>query len=728
MICLTMLATALSVVPADRTAVHDGKGVLRWADDGSEVAVFGVNYYTPFNYEYVGTAKRGLDHKEVIRRDVAQLRRLGLSLVRVHCFDREVSDREGHLLDNHHMELLDYLIAECASNGMWTVLTPIAWWGLTEGDATNGFSFATTRERLASEPELIAIQQRYEEAFARHVNRYTGRRYADDPAVLSFELINEPKYPKGFTSEQIADYANALLDGLRASGTTKPVFYNSCWDGKKLSVVPNLRTDGVTGEDYCCGLRSGNAFEDLQLSKVRKVNMDLRFEGKARGIYEFDASDTPGAYMYPAMAWLFRSEGIQFAAQFQYETTPLASENLCYKTHFLNLVYTPEKALSTAIAAEVFRHFPRGTPFSPDSNEMVFPPFRVNAESNLSEMVTATDYLYTATPITPPPSPKTLQRVWGCGSSSVVSSDGTGAYFFDRIAEGVWRLQVYPNILPIADPYTGLPGPKVVVLAGSPNLTVRLPDLGDEFAVWRTADGERNGQARKGKFSVEPGDYVLTRSDRSSPSEVSVGRAADMPAYWAPAPDPVDPSWRRWPPTRAELLESARLRATKPTEWNFLDVQKAACAGGRLMSGADGQKAVRYSVRSFVTDHSVRAKVSAEGWVYRELFPEADGGTALLITGRAMLESPEVIELALTLEDGQTWGTNVTLPPTQGVVRVPFKDLKYFGHWSDVPKFQEGFRPDIRRLKAICISSGSWLYPTTADMPHSFEISRLTVE
>ena len=66
--------------------------------------------------------------------------------------------------------------------------------------------------------------------------------------------------------------------------------------------------------------------------------------------------------------------------------------------------------------------------------------------------------------------------------------------------------------------------------------------------------------------------------------------------------------------------------------------------------------------------------------------------------------------------------------PTQGVVRVPFKDLKYFGHWLDVPKFQEGFRPDIRRLKAICISSGSWLYPTTADMPHSFEISRLTVE
>ena len=51
------------------------------------------------------------------------------------------------------------------------------------------------------------------------MNRYTGRRYADDPAVLAFELVNEPDYPDGFGDTQIADYANALLDGIRRSGT-----------------------------------------------------------------------------------------------------------------------------------------------------------------------------------------------------------------------------------------------------------------------------------------------------------------------------------------------------------------------------------------------------------------------------------------------------------------------------------------------------------------------------
>ena len=81
-----------------RSAYCDGFGVLRWSDDRSEVAVFGVNYYTPFHVEYVETGRRGFDHKEVIRRDVANFRRLGLTALRVHCFDREISDKDGRLL------------------------------------------------------------------------------------------------------------------------------------------------------------------------------------------------------------------------------------------------------------------------------------------------------------------------------------------------------------------------------------------------------------------------------------------------------------------------------------------------------------------------------------------------------------------------------------------------------------------------------------------------------
>ena len=50
--------------------------------------------------------------------------------------------------------------------------------------------------------------------------------------------------------------------------------------------------------------------------------------------------------MYPAMARSFRAVGAQFAAMFAYDMLATASRNLGWQTHYLNLVYTPRKAMS----------------------------------------------------------------------------------------------------------------------------------------------------------------------------------------------------------------------------------------------------------------------------------------------------------------------------------------------------------------------------------------------
>ena len=71
---------------------------------------------------------------------------------------------------------------------------------------------------------------------------------------------------------------------------------------------------------------------------------------KAKIIYEFDAADIPGSYMYPAMARSFRAGGAQIATQFQYDPLPLARYNQGWQTHFLNLVCAPQKAVSFVIA------------------------------------------------------------------------------------------------------------------------------------------------------------------------------------------------------------------------------------------------------------------------------------------------------------------------------------------------------------------------------------------
>jgi len=91
-------------------------------------ALWGVNYYAPFSHDYNCLTAQKADIRSEMRKDVVHFRRLNVGLLRVHCFDRQISDAEGRFLDNEHVALLDELVSLCASNGIQTVLTPIAWW------------------------------------------------------------------------------------------------------------------------------------------------------------------------------------------------------------------------------------------------------------------------------------------------------------------------------------------------------------------------------------------------------------------------------------------------------------------------------------------------------------------------------------------------------------------------------------------------------------------------
>ena len=110
MVVMGLLLVQTLLAGADRLARVDAEGVLRWTDTGDEVALLGVNYYTPFTIDHAALKRLGLDHRQVMRDDVAHFRRLGLGCIRVHCFERQFSDREGNLLDNEHLALLDELI------------------------------------------------------------------------------------------------------------------------------------------------------------------------------------------------------------------------------------------------------------------------------------------------------------------------------------------------------------------------------------------------------------------------------------------------------------------------------------------------------------------------------------------------------------------------------------------------------------------------------------------
>src|SRR6476469_9206125 len=97
------------------------------------------------------------------------------------------------------------------------------------------------------------------------------------------------------------------------------------------------------------------------------------------------------------MARSFRSVGAQFVAMFAYDMLATASRNLGWQTHYLNLVYTPRKAMSAVIAAEVMRRIPRQRSFGGYPENTHFGDFHVSYEKNLGELVASVSFLDTGT-------------------------------------------------------------------------------------------------------------------------------------------------------------------------------------------------------------------------------------------------------------------------------------------------------------------------------------------
>jgi len=512
---------------AGRTATVDGKGVMRWRDTGDEVALFGVNYTVPFAYGYRALGYVGVDREQTIDQDVAHFARMGLDALRLHLWDREISDLEGNLLENDHLRLLDHLIARCRERGIYVVLTPIVWYppAYPEPDAEHpgvGFSkLYASKEQMITDPDARETQKRYLAQLMEHVNPYTGSRYKDEPVILAFEPINEP-WSQSASVEQVRDYIEALAAAIRETGCRKPLFYNaSTGKSEYRSALREASVEGATYAWYPAGLVTGHSLRGNFLSHVDDYPdmRDPRLAGKAKLVYEFDAADVPGSHMYPAMARTFRTGGAQWATMFSYDPLPLAPSNTEYQTHYLNLVYTPNKAISLLIAGEAFRRQPRGESYGSYPENTRFGPFRVSYEEDLSEMVTETELLYSNDTKTEPPNPEWLERVVGCGSSPVVSYEGTGSYFLERLEAGIWRLEVYPDAVWVRDPY-GQPCLDREVsrlLWRQWPMEIRLPDLGARFAIEPINEGNTyRAQTRDGTFPIRPGVYLLVREGASA--------------------------------------------------------------------------------------------------------------------------------------------------------------------------------------------------------------------
>ena len=498
----------------------DDDGIMRWGHNKEEVHGFGVNYSAPFAHAYRSAQKMGLDIKKEIDKDIYHFTRLNFDLYRLHVWDTEISDEKGNLIENEHLEAFDYLLKQLKDRDINFVITPIAYWGngWPEPDEdTPGFSNKYGKEKSLTTAEAIKAQENYLAQFLNHVNPYTGVAYKNEPNLIAFEISNEPHH-RG-TPKEVKSFINRMVSAMRSTGTKKPIFYNVSHSVQLAETYFNSNIDGGTFQWYPTGLGFQQELEGNLLPNVNDYNIPfndvIEKTKKAKLVYEFDAADVNKSYMYPAMARSFREAGIQLATHFAYDPTFLAYANTEYNTHYMNLNYTPHKALALMIASKIFHEVPMRKDLGTYPENLEFGDFKISYEGDIATYNSGDKFIYTNTNSIEPKDLSKLEKIAGHGNSKLIKYEGTGAYFLDKLEEGVWRLEVMPDPILIKDPFGSNSIEKTVsVISWKENqMELNLDNLGENFTITGLNEGNEIELTSQGNtFQVSPGTYLVKSS------------------------------------------------------------------------------------------------------------------------------------------------------------------------------------------------------------------------
>ena len=538
------------LVSAQSNVFVDDKGVMRWEETTEEVTGFGVNYTVPFAHAYRTAQRLGINVKEAIDNDVYHFTRLGFNLYRVHVWDTQISDEKGNLIENEYLDAFDYLLQKLKQHDINYVITPIAFWGngWPEPDTeTSGFSHKYGKADCLTNPEAIKAQENYLFQFLNHVNPYTKVAYKDDVNVLAFEVSNEPHHRGSDTD--VAAFVKKMITAMKKTGTKKPIFYNMSHAVHLADAYFKGGAEGGTFQWYPTGLGYQKELSGNLLPNVDDYNIPFEASFKkysgAKLVYEFDAADVGRSYIYPAMARSFRESGIQIATHFAYDPTYMADVNTEYNTHYMNLVYTPQKALSLKICAEVFREIPMYSDSGSYPNNKVFGNFKVDYELDLAQYNSDDKFFYTNSTISEPKDEMKLREIAGYGNSTLITYDGLGAYFLDKIGPKTWRLEVMPDAVWVDNPF-GRNSPQKtvgVVKWAEHDMRINLKDLGSEFSIEGINDDNLfKTKAANGGFKIKPGAYILSNETTANWSKTDRFKTNTLSDFYAPVAE-VNQPW-----------------------------------------------------------------------------------------------------------------------------------------------------------------------------------------
>jgi len=186
-----------------------------------------VLYGKPYRYAgtnlwygaYLGAAGKG-GQRDRLKRELDALHKLGLDNLRV-LGSAEISPLKNSLTPAfrgqrppYNADLLgglDFLLAQMGKRGMKAVIYLNNFWEWSGGMVTYQYwvnggryinlgdpahpwpEFADFSAQFYASPKAVALYEQYVAAIVGRTNTITGKRYRDDPAIMAWQLANEPR-------------------------------------------------------------------------------------------------------------------------------------------------------------------------------------------------------------------------------------------------------------------------------------------------------------------------------------------------------------------------------------------------------------------------------------------------------------------------------------------------------------------------------------------------------
>jgi len=187
---LGAVALLVGRVSARPSTAVDTLGVMRWTETKEGVCAFGVNYSEPF-CSWREHEQLGVSHHDAIDADVYHFARMGLDGYRIHLWETDITDFEGNLLNNKHLQLFDYLLFRLKERKIKIFITAMNFFGGSPAGFQNKYG---GKKECLTNLEAFPVQERYLAQLVSHVNPHTGVAYKDDPDIIGFEINNEPVF------------------------------------------------------------------------------------------------------------------------------------------------------------------------------------------------------------------------------------------------------------------------------------------------------------------------------------------------------------------------------------------------------------------------------------------------------------------------------------------------------------------------------------------------------